>query len=813
MAISKISNLPNIVYAASVDPTSRTQREEFISSWEGFNFQLKNTTVSQLNQSFDEVDVIYVNINTLENTVVAKEALMNPHYAAIDINATSIDSININALNITAIQNANANATTAIEQAVIATEQAVTATEQAELSDIARIAAESAVSVLPVGTLADLIIAPDKTWSSEKIAQEIASIISTDINTPTITSPANGAVDFIGEITSSVYSTSANYEGVQDKAIWEASTTSDFTNIVDTSTNGNITSWTPSIDSALTEAFVRVRYGSDNHLSGWSETLNFTTPDIYIETPTITVSGTPSDIGETPTITMSAFSVYNGIDTQLSSTYEVRKQSDNTLVWSSENNETDLLSITVPAGYLEVDTPYIFSAKQTGNTYGSSAFVSVSGTTKDAFTIPIGTAGTKGFGVAPTDEDFASLGLSEMSGTNTEGSDNYGNYEHTNGSIVCWNPKAYYRVGNAASPNFTTYGANTIEIVGTDVFATEVEANAAGYKLHRVFKNNGAEVPGYFMDKYMNSKYNNDQGASIFGGNPIGMTSSATYNPSSTMTGAVGMIADAVPLSRARGARWNVALSFMYGWAALLSLAQGQSATNTTDVAWYDGTDTTNFPKGCNNGALSDVNDATVTYTASPDTAAKPLTGATANFAKTTHNGSNNGIADLNGGLYEPSIGITSPGTTATATTAIANDTIYILKDTVDHADMLGGWDGVNDFWGNTTNLSLNFDSFTSPHALGSTTGTVYWGNGTNAVIADDERIAGIIPKDDTSTDATGTNQFGNDYLYRYNRQNLSALCCGYWGLSADAGLFCRRFDGGRSDDNSYCSFRASAYV
>ena len=108
-----------------------------------------------------------------------------------------------------------------------------------------------------------------------------------------------------------------------------------------------------------------------------------------------------------------------------------------------------------------------------------------------------------------------------MLGTNDPASDNYGNYIHTNGSIVCWLPKTFYRVGHSSSPRFATYGANALDMVGTDVFATEVEANASGYALHRCFINGGTEQPGVFVDKYMNSKDGTTASKSVFGGVPI----------------------------------------------------------------------------------------------------------------------------------------------------------------------------------------------------------------------------------------------------------------------------------------------------
>ncbi len=223
--------------------------------------------------------------------------------------------------------------------------------------------------------------------------------------------------------------------------------------------------------------------------------------------------------------------------------------------WESLNNKTDLLSITT--GDLEVSTQYKFRARQKGKVYGYSSWVETTVTTAAVFTPTIGIQGKKGFSVAPTDQPFALLGLAKLTGTNDPASDNYGNYIHTNGSIVCWLPKSYYRVGHPDSPRFATYGANALDFEGTDVFATEVEANASGYALHRAFINAGKEQAGFFVDKYMNSKDGNTASKSVFGGVPIGLSTNIIANPSNGMTGCTGILADAVVLSRARGERWN----------------------------------------------------------------------------------------------------------------------------------------------------------------------------------------------------------------------------------------------------------------
>jgi hypothetical protein len=101
----------------------------------------------------------------------------------------------------------------------------------------------------------------------------------------------------------------------------------------------------------------------------------------------------------------------------------------------------------------------------------------------------------------------------------------------------------------------------------------------------------------------------------------------------------------------------------------MLSLAHGQAATSTANCAWYLANK--NYPKGCNNNALSDTDDTTVkwendgydtgsgVYTCGKTGSAGYGGGAGNVFAKSTHNGQNCGSADDNGLMYEISIGLT----------------------------------------------------------------------------------------------------------------------------------------------------------
>lgn len=434
----------------------------------------------------------------------------------------------------------------------------------------------------------------------------------------------------------------------------------------------------------------------------------------------------------------------------------------------------------------------------------------------------IGIQGGQGFGVGEYSGTLPP-GFSAMTGTSDKASANYGNYQYSDGSIMVFVPRFYYRIGNAASPRYATYGANAIDIVGIDTYATEAAANAAGYAMHRAFKDGGADKSGFFIDKYLASKNGTTSCKSVANGVPISLTTTATYTNSNGMTtgegSCTGIYADAVLLARSRGVgTFNVASVFMYSALALLALARAQASSNTTYCAWYDATN--NFPKGCNNNALADTNDAGVTFTTAGDSgsANKPKTGSGSPFAKTTHNGQSCGVADLNGALYQVMLGITNAGTSATDTTRKTDGDAYVLKTSVALSSLTHGWNGTNDAWGDTTNLATKYDLETGLFPWGATTGWTSFGSGSNQVFSGAtsgiswKRTSCGIQNATSGANATGTSQFGNDGCNQYNRANLFALSAAGWYSAAAAGVFYRDWYNNRSGGSSYVGFRAGAY-
>lgn len=276
----------------------------------------------------------------------------------------------------------------------------------------------------------------------------------------------------------------------------------------------------------------------------------------------------------------------------------------------------------------------------------------------------IGVPGAQGFGVGICPTANLPAGMTPMSGYIDPANANYGNYQYVDGSVMVFIPKFYYKIGTGTNG----LAINVVDIKGTSQFSSTVQANGTGYALHRAFIDGGVERVGFFFDKYKCSKVAKGTGyvgASILNGLPL--STAAVHNPIADLTASGGVNAyyKAIDCAHARdgvngnvnaASIFHVTSQFQRAALALLSMAHGQASSSTAWCAWYDAT--YNYPKGCNNNALRDVNDTSVLYvTDGYSNCGK--TGSGVPFAKTTHNGQACGVADLNGLMYEISLGVT----------------------------------------------------------------------------------------------------------------------------------------------------------
>lgn len=410
----------------------------------------------------------------------------------------------------------------------------------------------------------------------------------------------------------------------------------------------------------------------------------------------------------------------------------------------------------------------------------------------------IGIAGQQGFGVGVyggDPADLTAMGLAPMEGCGDPTSDNYGNYIHTNGSIMCCIPAFCYRLGKATAPSYKRDAVDALEIKDATEFP-QFSHDAVfsspdfgdDWILHRAFVDGNKLKNAFFIDKYLCSNVNN-QATSVKKADWL-MCYRNVPKPYSTKSipGTVGQAYDAITLSRARGDYYSLVTCYQWSAISLLSLAHGQAATSADACAWYDESPTTNFPKGATNDYGRDYDDDSIKYTyhSCKDMFAK--TGSGEPFNKTTHNGQASGVADVAGVCSQWTIGAFNP----------KRATVWMMNTTTTAHEI-------------TKESAIN-QQLHSSYATGVGEGHKGFSGVRNGTSGLDWIGAGIVPRT-TSTSAL----FGVDGYQEYY-STPSGLKVGLgvsWGQ--DAGIFCRSWTSipnyyQWTDSSEYFGFRSAGY-
>lgn len=409
----------------------------------------------------------------------------------------------------------------------------------------------------------------------------------------------------------------------------------------------------------------------------------------------------------------------------------------------------------------------------------------------------LGEAGQQGFGVGVyggSPADLTAMGLAPMEGCNNPKSENYGNYIHTNGSIMCCIPAFCYRLGNASAPSYSRDGSDALEIRDATEFV-QFSHDAVfsspdfgdGWILHRAFVDGGKLKRAFFIDKYLCSNVNN-QAASVKNADWLMCLKGTNRFYTSYIAGTSGVAYDAITLSRARGNYYSLVTCYQWSAISLLSLAHGQAATSSAACAWYDANHTTNFPKGATDQDGRDIDDNTISYTSHSYGSPFGKTGAGTPFNKTTHNGQASGVADVAGMCNQWTVGA-----------VIASDADVRVMDTIAAAHEFTK-DNVASQEMYTTYPRAFIDSRRCFNGVRSGTLGLDWAG------------AGIFPK--TTIENV---LFGADEYYE-RRSGIGSLKVGLgytWGEGS--GIFCRswvdydgHYDWGSA--SKYHGFRAAAY-
>lgn len=573
---------------------------------------------------------------------------------------------------------------------------------------------------------------------------------------------------------------------------------------------------------------VTVIYHSTNFNDSSPAEHEFTTSNDFgtVQAPVITISGEPDKILETPSFSGGVFSCTRDPDTHESTEIHVIKSQDQSTVWRHTVNSATT-SLTIPKGLLTVSTQYKVKMRYKGAEYGWSAWTEKDFTTAAEFVRYnyIGVPGTSTFGVGLASDEVLHgftqgtsypqdsnpnagqlLNITKLAGTENPSDFQYALYNfgsHTVGNLVMMDiylkciPKFYFaylqKDRDGTNLNDSELDAllpyvevtkeqmkeaqrrspyNAIVIAPADAFADRNEAQQHGFILPRGFIDGGKEKPCFFIANTLNfysSSYANEQHnvglpelRNIASGNYVNFARTSMSN--------CGWIHILQTHNYACG-ELNIETIFAWSVICLISLAQGQYATSTSDCAWYDSSLQTNYPKGINN-TNADVDDPTVTIkTAMSSSTGDAFVDQTV-YAKTTHNGSINGITHVNGWLHQGTIGVSGLG-----------DGNYILKESIALKDINNS---------NVESKSL-YDKISTSIASG-----YYWSMPTKSPLfreASGEKWALIGAFSDdpglASSQSSASTEFGKDYHYRYTGDAVS-LVGGNWNSGVVAGLFYR---------------------
>jgi len=402
--------------------------------------------------------------------------------------------------------------------------------------------------------------------------------------------------------------------------------------------------------------------------------------------------------------------------------------------------------------------------------------------------------GGPGSGMGVCNPAYVPAGLVGLSGHTDKKHANFGNYIHpASGSIMCFIPRYWYKWGTGSNG----LAVNQCSIVQHDPGLQDFLI-ASGYAVERAFWDGGAIKSGVFVDKYLCSN-NGGIAASVKNGNPL--SSNSAHNPFTVLTGSpANAFYSAVDAAKTRGSKFFCSSRFIFAALARLSYAHGQQSQNTTYCAWYDATN--NFPKGCNNDALRDTQDASVLYVSDGYTTSAK-TGSADPFEETTHNGQACGVADLNGLMWEINLGMTSDGSS-----------YFSVKPSVEMSSLTSGNTLSTDAWG-ASGRAANYDNLGATYGALTVTSTIKTYGNAGQVFS--ELASG------TGWTATGlgiplvggvggTNAFGNDGLYDFRPNDMCVISGGAWNSVAYAGVWALRLNYAQNASADTVGFRCAIY-
>lgn len=583
-----------------------------------------------------------------------------------------------------------------------------------------------------------------------------------------------------------------------------------------------------------TKYTVSVIYHSTNFVDSAASEQDFTTSNDFgtVQAPIIEFNTDKNGlVMETPTFKGGVFSNTREPDTHAATEIKILLSRDSSVVWE-KTTDSAATSITVPRGHLQVSNQYKVQLRYKGTNFGWSAWSEMTFTTADEFSRYnyIGIPGTSTFGVGLAEEkDYKAVQLEPAEKCFDPTDFQYGLYvrgdETREGSAALkWIPKFYIKqlqknqglnnLSDSELDDLLPYvdvtkeqmkeaqrrsPHNALVVAPADRFTDEADANAHGFYLMRGFIDGGKEYNGFFIANTLTcfeSEYNGNlclgkknlnanvlNGANLIlrgNSNIISKDSPQIYWPN--LSKGVGFKGNFV--STLKDSKYQCCSIYAWAVISILSLIQGQYATNVSDCAWYDSNLVTNFPKGINSSGAKDVNDSTVTISPVIDSSNGSVFVTEAAYNKTTHNGSITGITNVNGWLRQLLIGSWGDGSKMLKRSSSIYDITYE----------------------NVDNSSASYYEAKNISRISS-----YWGGDKSSLpdlAGDDKDFFGIYAFGGNTS--RNSNEFGMDYHYRSSSYS-AVIVGGSWNGSDYAGVFGRNSYDWTYSGSSY-GFRAMAY-
>lgn len=577
---------------------------------------------------------------------------------------------------------------------------------------------------------------------------------------------------------------------------------------------------------------VTVTYHATKFADSAPAVKQFTTSTDFgtVQAPVIHVTGAPNKVYETPTISGGVFSNTREPDTHAATEIKILLSENMSTVWE-HTVESATTSVVVPKGNLATGKQYKVQMRYKGATLGWSEWSELSFTTVNEFTRYnyIGVPGTSTFGVGLAEEkDYNAVQLAPAGKCLDPTDFQYGLYTRgvfsgeDDAIAMKWIPKFYIKQlqKNEGTVNLDDSELeallpyvevtkeqmkeaqrrsphNALVVAPADRFTDEADANTHGFYLMRGFIDGGKEYNGFFIANTVTIYFRAHGGYYYMCGldEYSRVNSNSAYDmlrPASNMQGdthsgkifgsSIGGNAKNNYITPLDYTSYRCASAFAWAVISILSLIQGQYASNNQDCAWYDSSLRINYPKGINSNGMRDVDDATVTVNRAMTTSNGDVNVIKEQYPKTTHNGSVTGITNVNGWGWQYCIGSKGNG----AKVLSRNKSIYDITSTNVESDIL--FEVVNDLpkismaWGGSKTIFPNM-------------------NGTA------KDLFGVFPFNNDNSEKS--NEFGREYVISSNT-TATQFNAGY-SDSTTAGVFARNSSGWNSTWN-HCASRIMAY-